>query len=458
MTMEKKVYIVGIEGAGTSALAVLYRRKGADVSGSDNGDHFYASALEREGIPVFPEFSSDQVPSDAGLVVYSTAFSENEEVTRARELGIPTLSYPEALAREFNDSIGIAVCGTHGKTTTSALLSHVLVACGLDPTAVIGGRVRDWGGNARVGSGKHFVLEADEYQDKLRFYDPWGVVLTSVDWDHPDFFPDPASYEKVFGEFVSRIPRHGILAYCNDSATVARIAGGATCAKRSYGFHEGSDIRIAGMEPLTDTGPEGPKQVFEIFFHDTSFGRYALRLPGEHNARNAAAVIAIGEHLKLDREKVRESLASFSGTARRFEYVGERDGGVIYDDYAHHPEEIRASLRAFRSLYPDHRILVLFHPHTFSRTRALLSEFAQSFDDADKVFLLDIYGSARERESDVSSDDLVREINRYVSGKAENVHSIDEAAGVFSGMIGKGDILVTLGAGNVWEVAKRLVG
>lgn len=454
----KNVYIVGIEGAGTSALAVLYRRLGYRVSGSDDGNHFYAGALERNDIPVYPGFSQEQVPQDADLIVYSTAFEGNVEVEKGRSLGIETIAYPEAVARLFNGSFGLAVCGTHGKTTTSALLASALLCLKEEPTAIIGGRVVGWdGGNTLIGNGKYFVLEADEYQNKLRYYDPLAVILTSVDWDHPDFFPDVEHYKSAFRDFVRRIPKHGVLVYWNDSSDVADIAEAATCQKISYGFLPGADVRIEQYAPNIGASGDAVKQSFEIVSRDISLGVFESRLFGRHNAQNAAAVIALASFLKLDINGVRLALRTFEGTARRSEWKGMRNGAVIYDDYAHHPEELRATLKGFRELYPKERIIALFHPHTFSRTEALLSEFAQSFGDADKVFVLDIYGSARERSGAVSSVDLVREINRYDSGKVFHVKTLDDAYGELCGTIGTGDVCVTLGAGDAYRVAERLI-
>ena len=453
----KKIYIVGIEGAGTSALAVLYKNLGHEVSGSDDGNHYYAPALERSGISVNPVFSADNIPADAELCVYSTAFEGNVEVVKCRELGIETLPYPDAIATLFNAAYGIAVSGTHGKTTTSAMLASMLAALGEDPTAVIGGRVNGWDGNTLVGKGKYFVLEADEYQDKLRHYDPLAVILTSVDWDHPDFFPDSATYKAAFRAFVKRIPKHGVRVYWNDSSDVADIAKEAVCQKLSYGFLPGADFLIKGYEPIMGAPGDGAKQSFEIVTADGSLGMFDLKLAGRHNAQNAAAVVALASFLKLDMTRVLEALRGFSGTARRFEWKGEYKGAIVFDDYAHHPEEIRATLRGFRDLYPDKRIVTLFHPHTFSRTAALLSEFAQSFGDADEVLILDIYGSARETAGTVTSDDLVREINRFTPKKAMHVATFDDAYAEIGSRLGAGDVFVTIGAGDVWQVAERLV-
>lgn len=459
----KRIHMIGVKGAGMAALAEIYVRSGARVTGSDTGEAFFTDAvLDMLRIVPAVGFRSENIPKDADMVVYSTAYSReaNPELEAAFGMGIPVLSYPEAVGECTKEKLGLLVSGTHGKTTTSALLAETLRECGLDPSAVIGSRVRNWKGNALSGSGKHFVLEADEYQNKLRFYHPFGVILTSVDWDHPDFFPDVESYRNVFREFVRRIPRHGVLVYCNDSATVAEIASEAVCEKRSYGFHEQSDFLIKGYEPrVPEAGsdPSGEKQRFEVSSHGDSLGTFSLRLAGRHNAQNAAAVIALASFLKLDMEGVRRGLAVFPGTKRRFEYIGRKDGAFVYDDYAHHPEEIMATIGAFRDLYPDRRLIAVFHPHTFSRTEALLSEFSQCFEGASRVMVLDVYGSAREQGGTVSSVDLVREINRYVPGKAEHVGTIDGAVTEIRKILGKDDLVVTFGAGNVWEVAKRLV-
>ncbi|MEI6650526.1 MAG: UDP-N-acetylmuramate--L-alanine ligase [Candidatus Moraniibacteriota bacterium] len=453
--MSKKIHIVGIEGAGTSALATVYGRLGYRVTGSDAGDRFYASVLEQEGIPVEPTFAPEHVPSDADFVVYSTAYADSVEVARARELGLTTLSYPEAVGELTQEKMSLLVTGTHGKTTTSAMLAQALVCAGEDPVAIIGSRVRSWQGNSLSGSGRFFVLEADEYQDKLSHYLPFAAILTSVDWDHPDYFPDQRSYRKTFQRFVNRIPRHGALVYCCDSSSVVSVVSEASCRRISYGFHADAEYRIVSYGT---SGTETVGTTFEIIHEGVSLGTYTLRIPGRHNAQNAAAVVALTSFLKLDLESVRAGLADFSGTARRSEYVGEYRGAPVYDDYAHHPEELRVTLAAFREAYPDKRIVAVFHPHTFTRTLALLPEFAQSFDDANYVVVLDIYGSARETAGGVSSSELVDGINRFVRDKAEYVPTIPEAIEKLKKSIGKGDLLITFGAGDVWKVAEGVAG
>jgi len=330
---------------------------------------------------------------------------------------------------------------------------------GVDPSAIVGSRILNWEGNALAGNGEWLVLEADEYQNKLAEYTPFCVILTSVDFDHPDFFANPQEYAQVFKDFVARIPKHGVLIYCNDSSTVVNVAKEALCQKISYGFLPGADVHIDHYTPA-QTGSlfekNTLKQTFTVTKNGESFGEFSLQLAGAHNALNATAVLALCLYLKQDIESVRKAFAQFSGTERRFEYIGERYGALIYDDYAHHPEEIIVTLRAFRELYPDRRLRVVFHPHTFTRTKALLTEFSQSFDAVDEVYILDIYGSAREQQGGVTSEELVSRINQFIPGKAFYAESQASVITHLEKTMGRQDVIITLGAGNVWEISHRL--
>lgn len=447
-----KVYFIGIEGAGTSALARIFKFMGKDVSGSDEGDHFYNSVLFRTGIKVIHQFSGDNIPADADLIVYGTSFKPetNKELARALGSRIPTMSYAEALGILFNAKLGISVCGTHGKTTTTAMLGYVLMQSGADPTVLVGSKVPQFNGNSIIGKSDYFILEADEYQNKFQYYNPFGVTLTSVDWDHPDYFPTFKEYKKAFSDFVAKIPKHGFLVVWGDSNSVLEIAGNAKCEVIKYGFLEDNDAIIVKHET------RNMKQFFEIVYNDENLGEFEIQLVGKHNILNAVAVIATCCKLGIDMEKVREALRNFKGTARRFEYVGERNGTVLIDDYAHHPEEIKATLKAARELYPTEKIWAVFHPHTFTRTKALLSEFSQSFDDANKVIVIDIYGSVREVQGGVSSKDLTDLINKYFYGKAEHIPAIEEAIKFLKGAISENDIVISMGAGDVWKVTAGL--
>jgi UDP-N-acetylmuramate--alanine ligase len=455
------IHMIGVKGAGMTALAGLLSERGVVVTGSDIAEIFFTdSILKKSGIAFADCFDPKNIPADAEAVIYSTAYSKekNPELAAAYERGIPVMSYPEALGMLTREKFTLAVCGTHGKTTTAALLAETLRSTGVDPSAIVGSRIMNWDGNSLSGNGEYLVLEADEYQNKLALYQPFGVILTSVDWDHPDFFPDAESYERVFRDFIRRIPQHGVLVYCNDSSSVARIAQEASCRTLSYGFLPGADVVLSDYVPELSGSilARAPKQQFRASFQGNDLGMFHLGLAGRHNAQNAGAVLALALFLQQDIDGVRKAFADFSGTERRFELIGERHGAFLYDDFAHHPEEIRVTLRAFRDLYPEKRLRVIFHPHTFTRTKALLSEFAQSFDDADEVILLDIYGSAREEHGGVSSDDLVVMINRFFPGKATHMSDFDEVVDMIDKTMGRGDVIITLGAGNVWEISHRL--
>ncbi|MDD2766528.1 MAG: UDP-N-acetylmuramate--L-alanine ligase [Candidatus Moranbacteria bacterium] len=458
----RKIHMIGIKGAGMTALAELLTKQGIIVTGSDTSEVFFTDALlQKWQIQYAEQFDAKNIPSNVEAVIYSTAYSKekNSELAFAFTLGVPVLSYPQALGMLTREKMTLAVCGTHGKTTTSALLAETLKMTGSDPSAIVGSRILNWEGNALAGSGEFLVLEADEYQNKLAEYTPFCVILTSVDFDHPDFFATKEQYEQVFKDFVARIPKHGVLVYCNDLSSVVNVAEVATCQKISYGFLPGADFHIDQFTPA-QMGfvfeKNMPKQTFTVTTKNQSLGQFSLQLAGAHNTENAVAVLALCSYLKQDIERIRRAFEKFSGTERRFEYIGERYGTLLYDDYAHHPEEIIVTLRAFRELYPKRRLRVVFHPHTFTRTKALLAEFSQSFDSADEVYILDIYGSAREEQGGVSSLELVSRINQFVPGKATYVPSQEAVIEHLEETMGRQDVIITLGAGNVWEISHHL--
>lgn len=451
----KKIYFIGIKGSGMVALVEIFSRRGFEVAGSDTKEKFFTDEILKNKLCVkyHEGFDARHITGDIDLVIYSTAYNEknNEEFKAAKFKMIPLVSYPEMLAELFNEKYGIAVCGTHGKTTTTAMLAEIFRVAGLDPTAVVGSQVRQWRGAALVGRSEFMIIEADEYQNKIGMYAPQAAILTSADWDHPDFFPTAADYEKVFSDFVAKIPRHGFLVVCGDRTETLKIAKAAKCKVVSYGFANGADMKIVNHELR-----EG-KQFFALVFRGKRLGDFEIMLPGKHNVLNAAAAVAMAHQFNARIEKVQEALANFEGTSRRFEYIGERNGAILIDDYAHHPEEIRVTLRAAREFFPKRRIWCVFHPHTFTRTKALLSDFAQSFEDADKVIILDIYGSAREEQGGVHSRDLVELAQKY-HRNVEYISTIGEAIEHLKDKISREDLVIAMGAGNVWEVAEGLKG
>ena len=471
----KKAYFIGIKGAGMAAVAEIFHARGIEIGGSDTAEKFFTDEiLAKNGINFFETFSAENIPEDAELIVYSTAYNaeNNTEFAEAKKLGLVMMSYPEILGELFNEKMGIAVCGTHGKTTTTAMLAECLRIAGADPSAIVGSKVIGWQGSSLSGKGKYFVAEADEYQNKFQYYNPFAVILTSVDWDHPDYFPTFGEYKKVFADFAARISKTGFLVVWGDSVSTLDISKNAVCNVLSYGFSEDCDYIISNFQfPISKPqvveqrslrgrqilNPNGQNfQKFDLKFKEKNLGTFQINLVGRHNVLNAAAAIAVCYKLKIDMEKVREALKNFQGTARRFEYIGERNGAILIDDYAHHPEEIKATLKAAQEVYPEKNIITIFHPHTFTRTKALLQEFAQSFDDADEAIIIDIYGSAREVQGGVSSKELVDLINKYDRDKAEYIPAIEEVVEYLKDKIGENDVVISMGAGDVWKVAEGL--
>lgn len=456
----KKVYVIGIKGSGIIAIVEILQSRGIEITGSDTHEKFFTDeVLQKLSVKYIEGFSADNIPNDADLVLYATCYDEknNIEFAEAKKRNLPMMSYPEILGELFNQKYGIAVCGTHGKTTTSAMLADVLKKTGADPDAVIGSRVTEWGSNALVGKREYFVIEADEFQNKLKLYNPKGVILTSVDWDHPDTYPSFEEYKKAFTDFAAKIPKAGFLVVWGDSVATNEVARGCRCNIIKYGFQNDNDVVISNFQiPIFNETSISNFQTFDILYSGKNLGTFQTQLVGKHNALNAGAVIAVCHKLNLDMGKTREALKSFQGTSRRFEYIGQRNGAILIDDYGHHPEEVKATLKGTREIYPDKNIIAVFHPHSYSRTEALLQDFAQSFDDADKVIVLDIYGSAREFFGKVSSKDLADLINKYNRGKAEHIPTIDETVEYLKYKIGDNDVVLCIGAGNVFEVAEKL--
>ena len=447
----KHAYLIGIKGTAMEALAEIFTARGIQVTGSDVSDIFYTDELLNDmGIRAHIGFDQNHIPPNADLIVHSTAYTaeNNPEVAFAKSRDLPVISYPEALSMLFAGHIGIAVTGTHGKTTTTAMLGEILRKEELSPTVLVGSKVMNWGRSTLAGSGVHFIAEADEYQNKLRFYQPHGVVVTNIDYDHPDFFKTEEEYAGVFKEFFLKIPRAGFLVYNINDSKSAALADSLQC--RTVSFGEGDADFVLLSRNATSMG-----QVFR--FGARSDGKEyecMLQLSGRHNAVNALAAIAAAAELGVAISASITSLAGFKSSERRFQEMGRTEnGGVLFDDYAHHPEEIKATLKGARERFPDKKIIAAFHPHTFSRTKALFDSFAQAFGLADVVYILDIYASARENASaaDVHSRDLVERIKQN-GVDAEYVPTIADLAPIIAREMDKDTVFISMGAGDIWKI------
>lgn len=434
-----------------TALAQIFKARGIKVTGSDTKERFFTDeVLRSEGIEYREGFDPKKMPRKIDLIVYSSAYNENNpEMANAIKRKIKMISMAEALGLLYQDTYGIAVCGSHGKTTISALLGYSMVKCGFDPTVWVGSKVIQFKGNARVGHSKYLVTEADEYQNKLQYLTPRGIILNNIDWDHTDYFKQEKDYIKVFKDFAKRLPKNGFLVANFDDPKVVFITEGLKCEIISYGFRPGLDYSARNIR--TEDG----FQRFEVLKKDRVLGYFKTQLIGRHNILNCLPVIAVLDKLGSELDCIKNSVENFKGTARRFEKIGEYNEAIIIDDYAHHPTEIQATLTGARNFYKDSKIWAVFHPHTYTRTKDLLNNFAKSFDLADYVVVIDIYGSAREEKGEVHSKDLVEKINKY-SRNAKYLPKIKDAVDYLSKKVKKGDVVITMGAGNVWEVGEKL--
>jgi UDP-N-acetylmuramate--alanine ligase len=441
--MGKRLHFIGIGGAGMSGLARIALSHGITVTGSDAKDSTVLSALAALGAEVSAEHKSEQVDG-ADFVIFSTAISAtNVELIRARELNLPILTRAQALATLMSDSRSVAVAGTHGKTTTSSMLTVALQACGLDPSFAIGGTLTSSGSNAHRGTGDLFIAEADESDGSFIEYHPYSAIVTNVEHDHVDFFATEADVTKAFSEFADSISRDGFLVYCADDAGSARLATAVTEIKMiSYGTTEGSDLFIDSVNLL----PMGSTS--RVIWNGRTIGTMSLQVPGIHNVLNAGAALAMALVLGAPAAEALNGLASFHGTGRRFELKATVHGIRVIDDYGHHPTEIDVTLTAAKRYAGDGRVLVIFQPHRYSRTQAFMNEFARALSIADEVVLLEIYAASEAPITGITSETIAAQMDhgRFIPNFLEaSDWVIDNAK--------PGDVIITLGAGDVNSLA-----
>jgi UDP-N-acetylmuramate--alanine ligase len=443
----KKIHFIGIGGAGMSGLARIALTHGAQVSGSDEKDSSVLAALAALGATVFSAHNAEHVQG-ADLVIYSNAISHsNSERVAAEKLNIPIYTRAQALALLMSESISIAVAGTHGKTTTSSMLTVALQACGVDPSFAIGGTISASGSNAHRGTGEYFVAEADESDGSFIEYKPFGAIVTNVEHDHVDYFATPADVTAAFEDFAKTISPDGFLVYCADDAgslALGRLKN--SYLSISYGENADSDLHIDQVE----LGAKGSRA--RALWKGKSIGHLELNVPGRHNIDNAAAALAVGLHLGLPIAGLLAGLASFAGTGRRFELKGTVHGIRVIDDYGHHPTEIRVTLDAARRYAGDGRLLVIFQPHRYSRTQAFMSEFASALSLADDVTLLEVYAASEKPIPGVSSEAISQSMTngKYVPNFVDATDSMIE-------MAKPGDVIMTLGAGDVSSLGPIIV-
>jgi UDP-N-acetylmuramate--alanine ligase len=430
-----------------SGLARIALSHGISVSGSDAKDSSVVIALSALGAVVSTTHSADNVDG-SDLVVYSNAISEsNPERIRAQQLKLPILTRAAALAVLMSDSKSIAVAGTHGKTTSSSMLAVALQACGADPSFAIGGTITASGSNAHRGTGEIFVAEADESDGSFIEYHPFAAIVTNVEHDHVDFFATPESVAQAFRDFAATIQQGGFLTYCADDAGAVALSETVKSIELvSYGVSEVADLRIDQIELLT-LGSRA-----RVIWKGKSVGHIELQVPGQHNLLNAAGVLATALKLGFPVAELLTGLATFRGTGRRFELKGTVHGVRVIDDYGHHPTEIHVTLEAARRYADEGRLIVIFQPHRYSRTKAFAAKFATELDRADRAIVLEVYAASEKPIDGVSSKMITSMMNKgeYIPNFVEVTDSVIADAQ-------PGDVIVTLGAGDVSSLAPIIV-
>jgi len=444
----QRIHFIGIGGIGMSGIAEILLTMGYSVSGSDLRRSAVTERLVGLGARVFEGHAAANAAASDVVVTSSAVSSANPEVVEARARKIPVIQRAEMLAELMRLKYGIAVAGMHGKTTTTSMIAAVLAGGGLDPTVVVGGRVGSMGSNARLGNSQYLVAEADESDRSFLKLSPVLGVVTNLDREHMDCYRDMADVEGAFVEFMDRVPFYGATTACIDNELLRVVLPRVRRKVYTYGAREDADFRVEMIEK-----EDGCHSRFEVNYKGLAMGPFRLHVPGGHNVMNATAAVAVGVQLGVAPEQIAVGLDSFRGVDRRFQIRGVARGVTVVDDYGHHPTEIRATLQAARECGYG-RVLVLFQPHRFTRTRDLMADFAGAFGDADVVQVLDIYAASEEPIKGVDAQVLVKAIGRagvgYAGSMAEGVEALVREAR-------KGDVVLTLGAGSVSHAAGAIL-
>lgn len=451
------IHLLGIGGSGLSPIAQVLLELGIKVSGSDRQPNAMTARLAARGATVMPQQTADNLlslPADQRpdvVLISSAVNSENPERKAAEELGIPVVKRVDFLPALLAGRRVIAVAGTHGKSSTTAMIVHILIRAGLAPGYIIGADLPELG-NAAAGTSPYFVIEADEYDHMFLGLKPAVAVITNVEWDHPDFYPTPASFRRAFMQFVDNVDRRGLIITCRDDEGAELLRG--------HGFSRGPEWITYGMDAEADlqatelVAIEGGGYQTEIVHWGLPAGTLRLEVPGQHNVRNALAAIAAAVWCEVPLPDACHALHTYRGVARRFQQLGEVNGVMVVDDYAHHPTEINATLSAARDRFPTRRIWAIFQPHTFSRTRNLLNDMANSFTAADEVIVTDIFAAREKDDGTISAAAIVaaspHPAIRHVSG-------LVECAEYVADRVHHNDVVIVLGAGDSYRIGELLL-
>ncbi len=446
----QQVHFVGIGGIGMSAIAEVLLRFGCKISGSDIKPSKLTEKLKQKGAKIFIGHNSNNLPL-CDLVIYTAAVKDNNpELLRAKELNIPILNRAEMLGilmKKFNDSI--AISGTHGKTTTTAMVSLILERSGFDPTILIGGELEEIGGNIKVGNSNYFITEACEYKESfLSLFPKIGIIL-NIDLDHLDYFKNIQHIVNTFIKFGQLIPKDGFLIACTDDKNIQELLKHVQCDVITYGFNSNCDYQANNISLNKNGCP-----VFDVIYKGNSIGTFDLIIPGEHNIYNALASIACCHTIGVPIKQIKTFLSNFKGTHRRFDIIGKINNITIVDDYAHHPTEIKATLAGV-SQVPHNRIWSVFQPHTYTRTKALLNEFACSFVKSDKIIITDIYAAREANTGAIHAKNLADAIDKN-HNDVVYIDNFEKIVEYIQKNIQPNDFVITMGAGDIYKVGQML--
>src|SRR5690349_11892024 len=447
----QRIHFVGIGGIGMSGIAEVLLTLGYKVSGSDLKTSPVTKRLASLGAKIFEGHRAENIAGAEVVVASSAVTASNPEINAAHAAHVPVIQRAEMLAELMRLKYGIAVAGMHGKTTTTSMVAAVLAAGGLDPTVVVGGRVDAMGSNARLGKSQYLVAEADESDRSFLKLSPILAVVTNIDREHMDCYRDMADVEQAFLDFIDRVPFYGMAVLCHDDERLRNMLTRLARRATTYGVHEDADFHVNGSHSRCTSSKHYSH--FSVEYRGKSLGDFHLRVPGAHNVLNATAAVAVGVGLDIAPERIREALENFRGVDRRFQLRGRAAEVSVFDDYGHHPTEIRATLEAARHC-GFKRVHVIFQPHRYTRTRDLMDEFGCAFGEADSVLVLDIYAASEQPIPGITGERLA-EMIASSSGKQDSVHHVrtfDEAARQAAALAEPGDMVLTLGAGSVSQL------
>jgi UDP-N-acetylmuramate--alanine ligase len=446
----KHIHFVGIGGIGMSGIAEVLLNLDYRVSGSDMKESDITERLRKLGGDIYIGHRSENITTPHVVVISSAVTKDNVEVVAAREKQIPVIPRAEMLAELMRLKYGVAIAGAHGKTTTTSMVSTVLAAGGIDPTVVIGGKLNSLGTNAKLGQGEFLVAEADESDGSFLKLSPTIAVVTNIDAEHLDYYRDITEIKDAFLAFINKVPFYGVSVLCLDQPHIQALIPSVQKRYQTYGMSSQADYQAKEVS-LKTFGSR-----FKVLHHSKDLGWFELSVPGLHNINNSLAAIAVARELDIDLEIIRKALKDFSGVQRRFQIKGEVNGIIVVDDYGHHPTEVKATLAAAAS-GSERRVVVVFQPHRYTRTQHLFEEFLTAFNQADKLVVMDIYAAGERPIPGVTGQALYEGIKKYGHKDVTYIPDKDKVVGHMLEVLRKGDLMITLGAGDVWKIGEQVV-